>query len=434
MRNEWIRFRGYRECHVRIGLVVCTGIIGLWSTKMRDLLRDLNPALRFMEEQRTLWELYQHPWKEVFDSLDLQQRLLSQSLPQAVKELDAQMTMPGIDLSAAMSEAVDSIKRMFSGVEIPRIDTTALEANLAEFRHAADEFSRVLEAMQPSALAVGAIVDHWKSATASFETLQEFHRTFGGELLVRLASIEESESEEEFRDSTALLLEHVGNQTGRLSPTAVARLGLWMTIVSILFTLYAFSVQLETSKLTDARLAEIEEQLVGIGERFAQHVDLPQSGINAEVIEVYVTERSANLWAEPSTAGTRLRKVSPKTLVVVFEARGRWLLVQIFDFVRMQMEQGWLYKRSLSQMDVEDIFDTRAIASVISRSPDIVSGAPVFKDTRVPVQALLDHLGAGDSIDEFLAAFPSVKRKQVDAFMKLVGGAGPKESDEDPAG
>ena len=55
---------------------------------------------------------------------------------------------------------------------------------------------------------------------------------------------------------------------------------------------------------------------------------------------------------------------------------------------------------------------------VISRSPDVMGGAPVFSGTRVPVQTLLDYLGAGDSIDEFLAGFPSVSREQVIAFLE----------------
>jgi uncharacterized protein (DUF433 family) len=56
--------------------------------------------------------------------------------------------------------------------------------------------------------------------------------------------------------------------------------------------------------------------------------------------------------------------------------------------------------------------------SVVSVSPDVMSGAPVFAGTRVPVQTLLEYLEAGDSIDEFLAGFPSVSRSQVIAFLK----------------
>ena len=56
--------------------------------------------------------------------------------------------------------------------------------------------------------------------------------------------------------------------------------------------------------------------------------------------------------------------------------------------------------------------------AVISRSPDVMGGTPVFAGTRVPVQTLLDHLEAGDSIDDFLGGYPSVSRDQVINFLE----------------
>lgn len=44
--------------------------------------------------------------------------------------------------------------------------------------------------------------------------------------------------------------------------------------------------------------------------------------------------------------------------------------------------------------------------------PEIMSGAPVFSGTRVPVSALLENLEAGVSLDEFLENFPTVPREQ----------------------
>jgi uncharacterized protein (DUF433 family) len=46
-----------------------------------------------------------------------------------------------------------------------------------------------------------------------------------------------------------------------------------------------------------------------------------------------------------------------------------------------------------------------------------MGGTPVFTGTRVPVQNLVDYLEGGESIDEFLAGFPTVKREQVIAFI-----------------
>ena len=56
--------------------------------------------------------------------------------------------------------------------------------------------------------------------------------------------------------------------------------------------------------------------------------------------------------------------------------------------------------------------------SVISTSSEIMGGTPVFSGTRVPVQTLLDHIKAGDSIDDFLLGYPSVTREQVVAVFK----------------
>ena len=58
------------------------------------------------------------------------------------------------------------------------------------------------------------------------------------------------------------------------------------------------------------------------------------------------------------------------------------------------------------------------ISPIVSRLPNVMGGCPVFAGTRVPVQTLLDYLEAGDSIDEFLAGFPSVSREQVIAFLE----------------
>jgi uncharacterized protein (DUF433 family) len=54
---------------------------------------------------------------------------------------------------------------------------------------------------------------------------------------------------------------------------------------------------------------------------------------------------------------------------------------------------------------------------IVTISPEIMSGTPVFCVTRVPIQNLLDYLKAGDSIDEFLDGFPTVTRAQVIGFL-----------------
>ena len=55
---------------------------------------------------------------------------------------------------------------------------------------------------------------------------------------------------------------------------------------------------------------------------------------------------------------------------------------------------------------------------IVTSSPDILSGTPVFAGTRVPVQALIDYLEGGETIDDFLTGFPTVSREQVVAFLE----------------
>jgi uncharacterized protein (DUF433 family) len=58
------------------------------------------------------------------------------------------------------------------------------------------------------------------------------------------------------------------------------------------------------------------------------------------------------------------------------------------------------------------------MSSVIKIDPEIMSGAPCFAGTRVPIQHLIDYLEGGDSIEDFLEGFPTVSREQVVAFLE----------------
>lgn len=60
---------------------------------------------------------------------------------------------------------------------------------------------------------------------------------------------------------------------------------------------------------------------------------------------------------------------------------------------------------------------------LITTSADRLSGTPVFAGTRVPVQTLVDYLEEGDSLDDFLADFPSVSREHAIAVLELAKSA-----------
>jgi uncharacterized protein (DUF433 family) len=63
------------------------------------------------------------------------------------------------------------------------------------------------------------------------------------------------------------------------------------------------------------------------------------------------------------------------------------------------------------------MYAMQTLTSIVHSDPDILVGTPVFVGTRVPVQTLMDDLGGGDSLAEFLDDFPSVSREQAITVM-----------------
>jgi len=60
------------------------------------------------------------------------------------------------------------------------------------------------------------------------------------------------------------------------------------------------------------------------------------------------------------------------------------------------------------------------LKGIVHSDPEIMGGTPVFVGTRVPLQNLIDSLEGGESIEDFLDAFPTVKREQVVAVIEAV--------------
>lgn len=56
---------------------------------------------------------------------------------------------------------------------------------------------------------------------------------------------------------------------------------------------------------------------------------------------------------------------------------------------------------------------------LVDRNPAILGGTPVFSGTRVPVRILMEHLEAGDRLDDFLEDFPTVSREQAVALLQF---------------
>jgi uncharacterized protein (DUF433 family) len=59
----------------------------------------------------------------------------------------------------------------------------------------------------------------------------------------------------------------------------------------------------------------------------------------------------------------------------------------------------------------------RELRHILASDPEIISGAVRFKGTRVPVQALLDTIWGGETVDYFIDDFPDVTKSQAMAVL-----------------
>jgi uncharacterized protein (DUF433 family) len=69
---------------------------------------------------------------------------------------------------------------------------------------------------------------------------------------------------------------------------------------------------------------------------------------------------------------------------------------------------------------VLSISDWEQLGALVTTSPDVLGGIPVFSGTRVPIKTLFDYLHDGDSLDQFLDEFPSVRREQAVTLLDFV--------------
>lgn len=84
------------------------------------------------------------------------------------------------------------------------------------------------------------------------------------------------------------------------------------------------------------------------------------------------------------------------------------------------------WERLLMQVAVLALPETTRLVEVpewagtISMSPDVVWGEPVFANTRVPIQAFIDFIRAGDSLESFHENYPSVPMDVIDHVAHLL--------------
>ena len=67
----------------------------------------------------------------------------------------------------------------------------------------------------------------------------------------------------------------------------------------------------------------------------------------------------------------------------------------------------------------EETLDVNRLSGIVHSDPEVLGGTAVFVGTRVPVQSLFDYLEGGETLDEFLYQFPSVRRDQAIAALEF---------------
>lgn len=93
------------------------------------------------------------------------------------------------------------------------------------------------------------------------------------------------------------------------------------------------------------------------------------------------------------------------------------------EHLRSRVRGRWLEEESEQTPEFAVIYSLRQahgdrMESVVVKNPKILSGTPVFRGTRVPLQFLFDSLERGHTLEEFLAGYPTVSREMAIAALE----------------
>jgi uncharacterized protein (DUF433 family) len=66
------------------------------------------------------------------------------------------------------------------------------------------------------------------------------------------------------------------------------------------------------------------------------------------------------------------------------------------------------------------VIDSAILKEIVSIRPDVMSGMPVFRGTRVPIEAVIVDLAGGSSLEEVLKDYPTLDRNDVELFLSAL--------------
>ena len=145
-----------------------------------------------------------------------------------------------------------------------------------------------------------------------------------------------------------------------------------------------------------------------VGEDARRKASLEKERVNAEVARtIYELREQAGLsQKELAERVETTQSVISRLEDADYDGHSLSMLSRIAKALNQQVQ---VVMRPKEQSERRSNMDT----GVIVRDPEILGGIPCFRGTRVPFQNLLDYLEAGDTLDQFLAQFPTVTRKMV---------------------
>lgn len=170
--------------------------------------------------------------------------------------------------------------------------------------------------------------------------------------------------------------------------------------LAILLDAVISSFRREMMRLIEATDSQIVGKLIEIDgpERIFQHVNITQEAIPEMLRRILYFELDLNT-LQPMVL-TRKGTSMPRA----YRAGG-----EVIHSV------GQHKKR---QVSAASLVSAKELGEIVHSDPNIMGGTPVFAGTRVPLQNLVDYLEAGSSVDDFIEAFPTVKRDHIRAVIE----------------
>lgn len=198
------------------------------------------------------------------------------------------------------------------------------------------QYSALLESSAGPALRF--IASEFNRVIVDTENFRVFQKTFASDFidyLIRIQSVQKTHHDEELLEGLPDLINRSLEQIPR------TRIGL-EGIIQIFLTIVIFVWSQLSSMQTEERVVL---ELRSLGDRIALEL---QNLKNERLLpQRYVVMKPARLRTGPSVDHPILAVLQPNMIIEVCQVDGQWMQVKYFDFVKSEVNQGWIFKRNL---------------------------------------------------------------------------------------